>query len=152
MKRVFSSGQIILFILLLAIGVITVAGYIYVNDGLWSSPGLTSKDAREIAPVPKDIKLTAESQQNGIILKWTAKKNLQGNYYDVYRRLAGAEGGWGELVKRTDIKPDSLDMYEFIDNDVETGHDYIYQVILVRISNGFEVKEQASNSIQITYK
>jgi len=149
MKKAISLRWIILLIMLV-VGVSGILGYSYVSGDFSKWLGMTSEQASQILPVPHDIRLQGKSHKEGILLKWKVKKVLSGDYYDVYRRMPGLEGGWGEMIGRIGL--DSSESLQFIDKNVEVGHGYIYQIVLIKVSNGYEVKEQASNSVEITYK
>ena len=150
MKALFTS--LIVFLVGVVLAAVAFVGYRYISGKSNGSSGISSTEAARVVPVPNDIKLSGKPDNEGVTLKWKVSKHVKGDYYDVYRRIPGLEGGWGEMIGRTNLDANFSGSYEFIDKNVENGKSYIYQVVLIKVVSGFEIMDQASNIIEVTYK
>src|SRR6266498_5529635 len=123
-----------IFVFLVVIfGIVVITEYPYIRDRLSASSGLTAKQASQVVPVPKNIRLKAYSTKEGILLNWTAAKDISGDYYDIFRKTPDTAGGWGERIGRINLRTDFFEPYEYTDKEVEVDHTYIYQIILIRL-------------------
>lgn len=110
--------------------------------------GLTPEQASQIEPFVQEIKLSVRTTTDGVLLEWEPKSNLTVDYFDVYKRRPDTIG-WGEMINRAVVSNEQNDLYNYLDKDVTKGRSYEYQIIGVKLSGEYEIKEEASNIIDL---
>ena len=112
--------------------------------------GLTPEQASQIEPFAQEIKLSVQTTTDGVLLEWEPKSNLTVDYFDVYKRRPNTIG-WGEMINRAVVSSEQKDLYNYLDKDVTKGNSYEYQIIGVKLSGKYEIKEEASNIVDLIF-
>ncbi len=112
--------------------------------------GITPEQAGQVQPLRKNINLKAKKVNNAIELNWSYKnKDKKISYFDVSRSIYES-GGWNDPVARIPLVK-GQDDYKYIDTTGESNAKYFYQIIGIWVSNGYEVKDEISENVEIVY-
>ena len=157
----FPLKYLLAILILIVIGVLTTLfianskfgqkeGNSQTQQVLEGQMGLTPEQASQIEPFVQEIKLSVRTTTIGVLLEWEPKSNITVDYFDVHKKPSGTID-WGEMINRVVVSNKQNNLYNYLDKDTTNGNSYEYQIIGVKLSGKYEIKEEASNIVEVDF-